>query len=286
MVFEVLALEDVLWLNNDNKVSNFRQMATNVNCNNNNNNNNNKNNVEEDSLCSNESECALIGAVPPLSSVMTLLQRREVTSKSQSAISVEQWTTSSPPNQLDVDENVGNNFADRQPNNEPTDNQVAQVFPVDVEYPCTPNHASLSPEFSWRFHNPPQPEVRQTLSSHLIHKGEYSLISYEDFEERPSSLCVSRKRRQAANARERRRMEGLNKAFDSLRKVVPSISRRRKLSKYETLQMALSYIEELGRILQTTPSEANENCSNEADTVHCDRKCNVKIEKPDDEFLR
>jgi len=66
-----------------------------------------------------------------------------------------------------------------------------------------------------------------------------------------------RLRRQAANARERRRMEGLNRAFDSLRDVVPAISRRRKLSKYETLQMALSYIEELTRILRLRNKEAN-----------------------------
>ncbi|XP_044155610.1 protein atonal homolog 7 [Bufo gargarizans] len=57
------------------------------------------------------------------------------------------------------------------------------------------------------------------------------------------------KRRMAANARERRRMEGLNTAFDSLRKVVPQWGEDKKLSKYETLQMALSYIMALNRIL-------------------------------------
>ncbi|XP_056386219.1 transcription factor ATOH7 [Hyla sarda] len=57
------------------------------------------------------------------------------------------------------------------------------------------------------------------------------------------------KRRQAANARERRRMQGLNTAFDSLRKVVPQWGEDKKLSKYETLQMALSYIMALNRIL-------------------------------------
>ncbi|KAM3912587.1 transcription factor ATOH7 [Leptodactylus fuscus] len=57
------------------------------------------------------------------------------------------------------------------------------------------------------------------------------------------------KRRLAANARERRRMQGLNTAFDSLRKVVPQWGEDKKLSKYETLQMALSYIMALNRIL-------------------------------------
>ncbi|XP_028649291.1 transcription factor ATOH7-like [Erpetoichthys calabaricus] len=57
------------------------------------------------------------------------------------------------------------------------------------------------------------------------------------------------KRRLAANARERRRMQGLNVAFDRLRRVVPQWGQDKKLSKYETLQMALSYIGALNRIL-------------------------------------
>ncbi|XP_053307045.1 transcription factor ATOH7 [Spea bombifrons] len=65
----------------------------------------------------------------------------------------------------------------------------------------------------------------------------------------PGRVEGSTKRRLAANARERRRMQGLNTAFDSLRKVVPQWGEDKKLSKYETLQMALSYIMALDRIL-------------------------------------
>ena len=57
------------------------------------------------------------------------------------------------------------------------------------------------------------------------------------------------KRRLAANARERRRMESLNVAFDHLRSVIPAISDNQKLSKYETLQMAQSYIGALQDLL-------------------------------------
>lgn len=57
------------------------------------------------------------------------------------------------------------------------------------------------------------------------------------------------KRRLAANARERRRMDNLNVAFDKLRDVVPSIGEDRKLSKYETLQMAQTYISALCDLL-------------------------------------
>lgn len=60
---------------------------------------------------------------------------------------------------------------------------------------------------------------------------------------------VMKKRRVAANARERRRMHSLNSAFDKLRKVVPSIGEDRKLSKFETLQMAQSYIHALSDLL-------------------------------------
>ena len=59
---------------------------------------------------------------------------------------------------------------------------------------------------------------------------------------RPPSPTVLRKRRVAANARERRRMNGLNDAFERLREVIPSLGSDHKLSKFETLQMAQTYI--------------------------------------------
>lgn len=66
----------------------------------------------------------------------------------------------------------------------------------------------------------------------------------------PISPTVARKRRLAANARERRRMNGLNEAFDRLRDAIPtSIEDDHKLSKYETLQMAQSYISSLCNLL-------------------------------------
>ena len=65
-----------------------------------------------------------------------------------------------------------------------------------------------------------------------------------------TSKDVLRKRRLAANARERRRMTGLNDAFDKLRGVVPALSGDQKLSKYETLQMAQTYINALLDLLK------------------------------------
>uniref|UniRef100_A0A3P9KGP2 Atonal bHLH transcription factor 1b n=1 Tax=Oryzias latipes TaxID=8090 RepID=A0A3P9KGP2_ORYLA len=68
-------------------------------------------------------------------------------------------------------------------------------------------------------------------------------------EDGPASFGPRRHRRVAANARERRRMHGLNKAFDELRSVIPSLENEKKLSKYDTLQMAQIYITELSELL-------------------------------------
>ncbi|XP_041050318.1 protein atonal homolog 1-like [Carcharodon carcharias] len=62
-------------------------------------------------------------------------------------------------------------------------------------------------------------------------------------------------RRLAANARERRRMHGLNHAFDELRSVIPAFDNEKKLSKYETLQMAQIYIAELTELLQNVSKQ-------------------------------
>lgn len=61
---------------------------------------------------------------------------------------------------------------------------------------------------------------------------------------------VKKKRRLAANARERRRMQNLNSAFDRLRQHLPSLGNDRQLSKHETLQMAQTYITALCDLLQ------------------------------------
>lgn len=66
---------------------------------------------------------------------------------------------------------------------------------------------------------------------------------------------VMKKRRLAANARERRRMHSLNVAFDNLRDVIPSLGNDRKLSKFETLQMAQTYIAALDDLISRNSSQ-------------------------------
>ena len=61
---------------------------------------------------------------------------------------------------------------------------------------------------------------------------------------------VMKKRRLAANARERKRMDQLNHGFDRLRTVLPGLGPETQLSKYETLQMAQEYINQLSQLLE------------------------------------
>ncbi|XP_029367037.1 protein atonal homolog 1a [Echeneis naucrates] len=92
---------------------------------------------------------------------------------------------------------------------------------------------------------------------------------------KPSS-GVQRQRRVAANARERRRMHGLNHAFDELRSVIPAFDNDKKLSKYETLQMAQIYINALADLLQA-PASSN---SSDADKTHSNNnspKCDIML---------
>lgn len=53
-------------------------------------------------------------------------------------------------------------------------------------------------------------------------------------------------------------MHGLNHAFDELRSVIPALDNDKKLSKYETLQMAQIYINALAELLQG-PASSNSN---------------------------
>lgn len=78
----------------------------------------------------------------------------------------------------------------------------------------------------------------------------------------PPSPTIMKKRRLAANARERRRMNGLNEAFDRLRQVIPSLDAEHKLSKFETLQMAQTYIVALRDLLETDKLHIKSEMSN------------------------
>ncbi|XP_061521698.1 fer3-like protein [Phycodurus eques] len=58
--------------------------------------------------------------------------------------------------------------------------------------------------------------------------------------------------RQAANVRERKRMFSLNEAFDALRKKVPTFAYEKRLSRIETLRLAIVYISFMKDLLENT----------------------------------
>ncbi|KAK3511615.1 hypothetical protein QTP70_011681 [Hemibagrus guttatus] len=55
--------------------------------------------------------------------------------------------------------------------------------------------------------------------------------------------------RRAANIRERRRMFSLNEAFDELRRKVPTFAYEKRLSRIETLRLAIVYISFMTELL-------------------------------------
>lgn len=105
-----------------------------------------------------------------------------------------------------------------------------------------------------RKHMPPSPvALKTTPSVHpavvlVANKSQpRSLSSQSSTAPSEVDADILKKRRLAANARERRRMMSLNVAFDNLRAVVPSHG---KMSKYDTLQLAQAYISKLQEILE------------------------------------
>lgn len=80
---------------------------------------------------------------------------------------------------------------------------------------------------------------------------------------RLSTAAKKRKRvatvaqRRAANIRERRRMFNLNEAFDKLRRKVPTFAYEKRLSRIETLRLAITYISFMDQVIrnESKPSQ-------------------------------
>ncbi|EDW85197.1 uncharacterized protein Dwil_GK14521 [Drosophila willistoni] len=64
--------------------------------------------------------------------------------------------------------------------------------------------------------------------------------------------CASQmaQQRQAANLRERRRMQSINEAFEGLRTHIPTLPYEKRLSKVDTLKLAISYITFLSEMVK------------------------------------
>lgn len=74
---------------------------------------------------------------------------------------------------------------------------------------------------------------------------------------------ASMAQRRAANIRERRRMFNLNEAFDKLRRKVPTFAYEKRLSRIETLRLAITYIGFMTELLTGTPMNSIKTRSND-----------------------
>lgn len=131
-------------------------------------------------------------------------------------------------------------------NNNPTitalqihNNQFNQQSQQQTVHPKIPgNHA---------FFNPLQQGLQQNNNLHNNNNNIRRLAKASSVD---PPVEVRKKKRLAATAREGRRLNILNDAFERLREVVPSLGNDRKLSKFETLQIAQTYIGALHELLQ------------------------------------
>ncbi|WAQ94055.1 PTF1A-like protein [Mya arenaria] len=78
--------------------------------------------------------------------------------------------------------------------------------------------------------------------------------------------------RKAANMRERRRMKSINDAFDCLRKCLPvQDTVERKLSKVDTLKLAMTYIANLAEVIKSSnhaiPAHQRPNTDKQQDKI-------------------
>ncbi|KAK9888614.1 hypothetical protein WA026_000844 [Henosepilachna vigintioctopunctata] len=83
------------------------------------------------------------------------------------------------------------------------------------------------------------------------------------FRHRRRNKCPQQQiqQRQAANLRERKRMQSINDAFEGLRSHIPTLPYEKRLSKVDTLKLAIGYINFLGELVRTDRN-ANTECFN------------------------
>ncbi|KAG7173701.1 protein dimmed-like [Homarus americanus] len=156
---------------------------------------------------------------------------------------------------------------------------MSEAYPnleyYQAAYPTTTDLSSLTPAYSYASssttsvsswgttqYSPSEGDANPHQEHFIPPETSPSLVTHYKplrIRRRPPKVVgneVIRKRRLAANARERRRMNGLNDAFEKLREVVPELGNDRKLSKFETLQMAQTYITALAELIRRADSES------------------------------
>ncbi|KAK3604735.1 hypothetical protein CHS0354_017841 [Potamilus streckersoni] len=96
-------------------------------------------------------------------------------------------------------------------------------------------------------------EYSDDLGSPCSNESDQENQQYLSLNKKSPKVPVKKvQQRRAANIRERRRMKSINDAFDNLRSCIPAtVNVDRRLSKVDTLRLAIRYISYLSGIVQT-----------------------------------
>lgn len=115
---------------------------------------------------------------------------------------------------------------------------------------------------SHSFHNHHHKSPSSQSSSAGSNSTQVSSISNPNKpKSKPRRRVATVAQRRAANIRERRRMYNLNTAFDKLRKKVPTFAYEKRLSRIETLRLAIMYISFMSELVDKTNSSTSTSTS-------------------------
>ncbi|XP_045135218.1 pancreas transcription factor 1 subunit alpha-like [Portunus trituberculatus] len=152
----------------------------------------------------------------------------------------------------------------------------SSTTPPDPAYPassCSPS--SSSPSSASAYSCPPAgtDPWAPWASPHKTQQEDSLVVSGIREGRRRRRVCpmAQVRQRQAANMRERRRMASINDAFEGLRAHIPTMPYEKRLSKVDTLRLAIGYITFLSDMVETNPSlqtgnHANSNSSGNNNT--------------------
>ncbi|KAK3108796.1 hypothetical protein FSP39_015943 [Pinctada imbricata] len=94
-----------------------------------------------------------------------------------------------------------------------------------------------------------------------LERNQKSVIKHQK-RHRKNGLHHQGFQREAANLRERKRMQSINEAFEGLRAHIPTLPYEKRLSKVDTLRLAIGYIAFLSQLVQADIRAGNGSCNN------------------------
>ncbi|XP_026156198.1 fer3-like protein [Mastacembelus armatus] len=117
----------------------------------------------------------------------------------------------------------------------------------------SPNNQTLLNDSSWRRDQENDVSAVELSNEHLVMGSPrfYSRGGHGHIKSKRRRI-ITMVQRQAANVRERKRMFSLNEAFDELRRKVPTFAYEKRLSRIETLRLAIVYISFMTDLLENT----------------------------------